>query len=197
MSRRLTTVVVFTAVVAFTAVATASACESVDAGTASWYGGRFQGRRTASGEIFDTNEFTAAHRTLPFGTVVEVTNTDNDESVEVRITDRGPFVQDRVIDLSRAAAVELEMLEDGVAEVSVCIVSEAERSRVTLQVGSYSMEANARRTRERLRDEGFSAVIREENGVHRLLVEDVAEHRVEGTREALEELGFPGAFVRR
>lgn len=194
-------VTVCTSILAFflatIAAAPLSACEDVDEGAASWYGGRFQGRLTASGEIFDTNEFTAAHRTLPFGTVVEVTNTENDRNVEVRITDRGPFVQGRVIDLSRAAAVELDMLEAGVAEVSVCVVSPAENSDVALQVASYSVEENARRTRERLLDEGFAAVIREDDGVHRLLVEDVAEHRVESTQEELEALGFRGAFVKR
>ena len=69
----------------------------VEEGLASWYGGKFQGRKTASGERFDTNKLTAAHRTLPFDTVVKVTNLENNRSVEVRINDRGPFVEGRII----------------------------------------------------------------------------------------------------
>jgi len=77
----------------------------VQRGTASWYGGRLAGRRTASGEVFDPRQMTAAHRTLPFGTWVEVTCVETGQSVRVRITDRGPFGHpERIIDLSRAAA---------------------------------------------------------------------------------------------
>ena len=79
-------------------------------GVASWYGGKFHGRLTSSGEVFDTNEMTAAHRTLPFGTIVKVTNMDNGKSAMVKINDRGPFVDGRIIDLSRAAAEQIDML---------------------------------------------------------------------------------------
>lgn len=88
-------------------------------GLASWYGPGFAGRRTASGEVFDPNALTAAHRSLPFGTVVRVVNLDNRRSVEVRINDRGPFKPDRVIDLSRAAAEALDMIGSGVGPVRV------------------------------------------------------------------------------
>ena len=88
-------------------------------GVASWYGKKFQGRRTASGERFDMHELTAAHPSLPFGTLVEVRNLDNGRSVVVRINDRGPSVAGRVIDVSYAAAVELGMIERGVAEVAL------------------------------------------------------------------------------
>jgi rare lipoprotein A len=90
-----------------------------ESGTASYYGFKYQGRPTASGEIFDLNQFTAAHKTLPFGTRVKVTNLANDRSVIVRINDRGPFVKGRVIDLSEAAAHELEMIQSGTAEVKI------------------------------------------------------------------------------
>lgn len=92
-------------------------------GHASWYGGKFQGRKTASGEVFDTNKLTAAHKRLPFGTRIRVTNTANDKSVVVRINDRGPFVKGRIIDLSRAAAARIGMLGSGVAEVEIEVVS--------------------------------------------------------------------------
>jgi len=100
-------------------------------GEASWYGGRFHGRTTASGERFDSRSaFTAAHRTLPFGVCAEVRNLRNDRAVQVRINDRGPFVDGRVIDLSRAAAERIGLLQDGVAPVRVSAVGAAdERGR--------------------------------------------------------------------
>lgn len=88
-------------------------------GPASWYGGKFHGRRTANGERFDMNEMTAAHRSLPFGTRVRVTNERNGRSVVVRINDRGPFVGNRIIDLSRGAAAAVGMVRTGVAPVRV------------------------------------------------------------------------------
>ena len=82
-------------------------------GTASWYGPDFHGKRTASGERFDMNDLTAAHRTLPFGTRVRVRNTRNGREVVVRINDRGPRISDRIIDLSKAAAAALDLLQAG------------------------------------------------------------------------------------
>lgn len=93
-------------------------------GMASWYGPGFHGRRSASGERFNQNALTAAHRTLPFGTLVRVTNLNNGQSVVVRINDRGPFAHGRVIDLSRQAASEIGMLGSGVAPVQVEVVTE-------------------------------------------------------------------------
>lgn len=90
-----------------------------EAGVASWYGDRFHGRRTASGEAFNMNDLTAAHPSLPFGTRVRVRNLDNGREVVVRINDRGPFTRGRVIDLSRAAALALGFLQAGTARVSV------------------------------------------------------------------------------
>lgn len=95
-----------------------------ETGQAGWYGDRYHGRKTASGERFDQNALTAAHRTLPFGTVVQVTNLTNGRTVEVRINDRGPFGRKtRIIDLSRAAARVLDMERAGVAPVELRIVS--------------------------------------------------------------------------
>ena len=89
--------------------------ESVQSGKASWYGPGFQGRRTASGEIFNTREMTAAHRSLPFGTRVRVTNQRTGRSTVVRINDRGPYAHGRIIDLSRASAEAIGL--SGVASV--------------------------------------------------------------------------------
>ncbi|MCW5770951.1 MAG: septal ring lytic transglycosylase RlpA family protein [Rhodospirillaceae bacterium] len=94
-------------------------------GTASWYGSDFHGRRTANGETYDMNAMTAAHTTLPMPTIVRVTNLDNGRSVVVRINDRGPFVSDRIIDMSRAAARELGFEGRGLARVRVTVMREA------------------------------------------------------------------------
>jgi len=91
-------------------------------GEASWYGEQFHGNQTASGEVYNMHNHTAAHRTLPFGTRVRVTRVDNGRSVVVRINDRGPFVDDRIIDLSYGAAAEIGMVNDGLADVEVEIV---------------------------------------------------------------------------
>jgi rare lipoprotein A len=88
-------------------------------GVASWYGKEFEGRPTASGEIFDASKLTAAHPTLPFGTMVVVTNQHNNKKVTVKINDRGPFVSARIIDISRAAAEQLDMIATGTAPVKI------------------------------------------------------------------------------
>lgn len=88
-------------------------------GSASFYGSKHQGRRTASGERFDQNSLTAAHRNLPFGTRLLVTNLDNEKTVVVRVNDRGPHTRGRLIDLSRKAAEQIGMLGSGVAQVRV------------------------------------------------------------------------------
>ncbi|QWC55886.1 septal ring lytic transglycosylase RlpA family protein [Erythrobacter sp. 3-20A1M] len=93
--------------------------EVIGSGNASYYGRKFQGRRTASGERFDMNDFTAAHRTLPFGTRVRVTNEANGKSVVVRINDRGPFSGHRILDLSRAAASEIGIVGAGHGRVEL------------------------------------------------------------------------------
>ncbi len=91
-------------------------------GIASFYADKFHGRKTANGEIFDQNKMTAAHRTYPFGTVVQVTSLANGKSVEVRINDRGPFVKGRIIDLSRSAAKEIGMIGAGTAKVEIRVI---------------------------------------------------------------------------
>jgi len=94
----------------------------VQRGKATWYGGKFHGRKTASGERFDKRSMTAAHRTLPFGTIVRVTNLRNKRSVEVRINNRGPYGKGRIIDVSEAAARKLGMISAGVVPVTVEVV---------------------------------------------------------------------------
>jgi rare lipoprotein A len=93
-------------------------------GKASWYGNWHHGKKTASGEKFDKNDYSAAHRTLPLGTEARVTNLENGKTVDVTVNDRGPFKPGRVIDLSEAAAKELEIKDKGVAPVKIEVVEE-------------------------------------------------------------------------
>ena len=124
----------------------------VEQGVASWYGEPFHGRRAANGEIFDMNTLVAAHRTLPFGSILRVTNLNNGRDVEVRIIDRGPFVGDRILDLARAAAVSLDMIGTGTAPVRIELLSGPSPAggEFTVQVGAFADRANAEQLRERL-----------------------------------------------
>lgn len=124
-------------------------------GVASWYGPKFHGRRTSSGEVFDMHQLTAAHRELPLGSWVEVTNLENGRSIQVRINDRGPFVAGRVIDLSYAAASALDMVGRGLAQVRIRPLAAPEARLAgprpyTLQVGSFLDERNAVAVKTRL-----------------------------------------------
>ncbi len=127
----------------------------VEQGIASWYGVPYHGRRASDGEIYDMYKFTAAHRTLPFNTVVRVTNLANGEQVDLRVIDRGPFVDDRIIDLSLAGARAIDMVGPGTARVKVEIISAPGNESVTVgkfavQVGAFADRANAERLREKL-----------------------------------------------
>ena len=178
-------------------------------GLASWYGGKFQGRQTANGEIFDTNKFTAAHKTLAFGTVVKVTNLENGKSTVVRINDRGPFIPGRIIDLSRAAAVAIGLAGKGVAKVRVEELPsgspEAADIAATVTLVTYSIQVAAFRSREyaersleRLRDKGFTGTLeRTTEGIYRILVKDVQESELEDTKQQLQEHGWGNVVARR
>ncbi len=152
-----------------------------EVGVASWYGGKFHGRKTANGEIFDKNLLTAAHKTLPLPVIAKVTNLSNGRSVKVRINDRGPFTRGRLIDLSQAAAQKLGFIRNGTAKVRVEVlpgesralvkgsepyqpaqaqlvsaVPVRERSAVYLQLGSFAERDNANRLKKQL--EGFGNI---------------------------------------
>jgi rare lipoprotein A len=125
-------------------------------GVASWYGHPYHGRATSSGEIYDMEQLTAAHRTLPFGAVVRVENLANRRDVEVRINDRGPFVDDRIIDLSRAAARRIQMLGPGTARVRLRITALPDARTAgfySVQVGSFQNRQNADRLRQAIAPE--------------------------------------------
>ena len=158
---------------------------TVEKGIASWYGEPYHGRRTASGEVYDMFGVSAAHRTLPFGTVVRVTRRDTGQRVEVRINDRGPFIKGRIIDLSYGAARRIALDVDGIAPVKVEVLGRTEEppsgSRqqrppgVTacwwVQVGAFADVDNARRAEERLARAGEGAVVLEgEDRLYRVRV---------------------------
>jgi len=119
MKRIIIFLFIVTGIAAFSAAQTPGTESFRQEGIASWYGSEFDGKPTASGELFNSALFTAAHPTLPFGTVLAITNTQNNLRVAVRVNDRGPFVAARIIDLSRAAAEALDMLTAGTAQVIV------------------------------------------------------------------------------
>ncbi len=185
-------------------------------GTASWYGSKFHGRRTSSGEPYDMYDMTAAHRSLPLPTYVRVTNLDNGRSTVVRVNDRGPFVDDRLIDLSYAAATRLGVIDNGTARVRVraltpgestadkqADVDDADAGRggeVYLQVGAFREYANAQRMRARVRGAGIRPVDVEKvepaagESVYRVRIGPLA---ADADRDAmlgkLEEAGVKGA----
>lgn len=137
---------------------------SSETGLASWYGHPYHGRAAANGEIYDMEKLTAAHRTLPFGTMVRVTNLGNGKSVDVRIIDRGPFVAGRIIDLSHAAAEAIEMIGPGVAQVRVDILS---LQAITPAENWYAVQAGAFQDKDRA--ERLRSSMEREHGTARLV----------------------------
>lgn len=127
--------------------------QTAESGLASWYGHPYHGRASASGEIYDMEQLTAAHRTLPFGTRVRVVNLINSKTVDVRINDRGPFVDGRIIDLSHAAAKAIDMIGPGTARVRIDIVAAPANPTpgfYAVQVGAFRIRDNAERMRQKM-----------------------------------------------
>lgn len=172
--------------------------EPTEVGTASWYGIAERGRPTASGELMDPGKMTAAHPSLPFGTVVRVTDIDSGRTIEVRINDRGPFVHDRIIDLSHEAARRLGILERGVAPVRLAIASPAPASQYTVQVGAYRSRRAAAALSRRLREHGYGrSEVVAADGVHRVRIgrfsrRDEARALADGIRDG----GYEAMVVR-
>ncbi|MDQ2068761.1 septal ring lytic transglycosylase RlpA family protein [Natronospira bacteriovora] len=170
-------------------------------GVASWYGKKFHGQRTSSGEEYDMYALTAAHTRLPLPTYVRVTNLENNRSVIVRVNDRGPFAHDRIIDLSYAAAHRLGLVDAGTGRVRVEALSRHRdgmgipSGRVRIQVGAFGEAGNARALKERLEREGIRPVhIRSESGrrgVHRVQVGPLeGEQRIQAMLDRLARAGF-------
>jgi rare lipoprotein A len=185
--------------------ATAPPVGSTERGMASWYGHPYHGRPAADGEIYDMEKLVAAHRTLPFQTYVRVRNLRNDKTVDVRIIDRGPFVNGRVIDLSHAAAKEIDLIGPGVAQVEVTVIEtprNPEPALFAVQVGAFREKANADRAEQSMMAAYGSAkaVLRSgEQPVWRILAgreptEEAAENLAKKIRSEQHE---PQAFVVR
>lgn len=176
----------------------------VERGVASWYGQQFHGRLTANGERYDMHQMTAAHRTLPFGTVVEVVNVGNGRRVTVRINDRGPFAHGRIIDLSYAAAREIGLVGPGTARVEVRPVRPRiapqdqpfAHVRYTLQVGAFRDAARAAALQAELAALFPDAVVRAEGGWYRVQVGSYDWRRkAEATRRELARRGYTALVV--
>jgi rare lipoprotein A len=147
-------------------------------GLASWYGHPYHGRRTASGEVYDMHRMTAAHRTLPFGTWIEVENLNNGRAVKVRVNDRGPFVDGRVVDVSRGAAVKVDGIAAGVFPARLRVVpaptaaaSPPPASAETpasggyrVQVGAFADEERAASVQRALAEAGVEAAVQRVDG---------------------------------
>jgi rare lipoprotein A len=198
----------------------AVAGEVFASGVASWYGGDFQGRLTADGEVYDMHKLTAAHPQLPFHTIVEVESLDTGRRVLVRINDRGPFLKDRIIDLSFAAATRLGMVERGTADVRLRLVRRGAGGAVPgpagepgpiagapfpsgpdaagyVQAGAFSLRANAEELQLTLADLFPDLVFRvtEEEGLFKVISPRLEADACRELLRRMQERGLPG-FVR-
>jgi len=172
---------------------------------ASWYGGDdgFEGKPTASGELYDSSQLTGAHRELPLGSIVEVTSLDNGRVVRVRINDRGPFTKGRVIDLSHAAAEQIAMIGPGTARVRIVLVTPgleptpvAPGGLWAVQVGSFGERPRADRHADHVRAAGFTVYFEPYQGLTRVKVGPMSTRiDAEDTLARLEQAGFEGIVV--
>ena len=194
--------------------------------TASYYGEAFHGKKTSNGETFNMKDYTCAHKTLPFDTILRVTNLSNGKSVKVRVNDRGPFVVGRELDLSKAAAAKLDMLGTGTATVKIVIVEmgpETALSKQTaakareimakkesevssenasvlwdIQVGAFKSKENARKRAKALSDAGFTKIVIQKTGeIYRVAIKEVESSEVAEMEGRLQENGFSEYTVRR
>jgi len=178
-------------------------------GIASWYGPGFHGKTTANGEAYDMEAMTAAHKQLPFGSIVEVRNRDNGRKARVRINDRGPFVRGRIIDLSKAAARAIGMLGPGTARVRIRVVGRSDRAPSRSRAGKgrvtparYTVQAGAFRNRERaharlaaVRVYYSDARIESSGGLHRIILTDLSKHAAEEAARKLEQRGIDAVLL--
>lgn len=187
---------------------------------ASYYAEKYHGRKTANGETFNMYSLTCAHKTLPFGTILRITNLSNNKSVDVRVNDRGPFVKGREVDLSKAAAIKLDMIKTGTARVRIEIVNSksaspapATKDAVTvahttpapakelsywdIQLGSFSSQENANRLAQTLLKQGFENVyFQKTKTVTRVVLKKVPAHSLEATEEKLRAKGHSSFLVK-
>ncbi|MGY3569006.1 septal ring lytic transglycosylase RlpA family protein [Vibrio paucivorans] len=177
-------------------------------GQASWYGKKFHGHLTSNGEVYDMYSMTAAHKTLPIPSYVKVTNTDNGKSTIVRVNDRGPFHEGRIIDLSYAAAYKLDVIKTGTANVEIEVITVERPSAehkvqklpsYRIQVATSKYEDRSRTLAEELSQKlSVDSFIDSNNKTHRVFLGPFNDYKL--TQEALEQvklLGFDSAFIRK
>lgn len=185
-------------------------------GIASWYGGKFHGRKTANGEVYDMHSMTAAHKTLPMNTMLLIKNLDNGKNTVVRINDRGPFVEGRIIDLSYKAAQSLGIAKKGVVRVQAVALGEEQIAKsggppdlvyqdlsageFYVQIGAFTEAGHAVKVQKRFTSTGHPAIIQKdftgESVVHLVQVyAGTTRQNAERAEKALLERGWVGAFV--
>ncbi len=180
-----------------------------ETGKASWYGKKFHGRQTSNQEVFDMYKLTAAHKTLPLPSYVEVTNLKNNKKVIVRVNDRGPFVNNRIIDLSYAAAKALDFVNDGIADVHIRVVNSPKdlvnvpikQGLTYLQLGAFADKNSAynlaRKVSQLLGIETFVTILSTQRGaLHRVRIGPVqSENKVNQLMNQITANGIPNAKV--
>ncbi|GAB3202933.1 rare lipoprotein A [Pontibacter aydingkolensis] len=179
--------------------------QDIQTGEASWYGSKYHGRKTSSGERYNKNDMTAAHKTLPFGTKVKVTNLKNDEFVILRINDRGPFVGDRIIDVSEVAAKKLAFRGQGIVTVKVEVLelpgdyNPQNAGMYTIQTGAYRSSKNAMALSQKLKafDKNLNVELMEDESKGKKVLRIRAgrftsRQEAEAFNELLEEEGLSG-----
>lgn len=174
-----------------------SGAKPIEKGMASWYGLKFHGRRTASGQRFDMNELTAAHPSLPFGTLLEVRNARNGKSVIVRVNDRGPFSKSRILDLSFGAAREIGLVLSGTAPVELFLVTRGGAPpRYTVQVAAFGEEERALALKSELTRYYPETTVRSDGTWSRVQVGAFSERdRAEDLRRELAAMGMNSIVV--
>lgn len=176
--------------------------EIIERGVASWYGPNFHGKLTANGETYNMYDLTAAHRTLPFNTVLRVINQQNGESVVVRVNDRGPFAKNRIIDLSKKAAEEIDMIGNGTAPVQLVLLEgDLENSRTTdlkvatytVQLGSFEERRGAVQLTDKVRGSRIEEIALNDTTVYRVYYGIYTDKdRAAQTQKELQRKGYKG-----
>ena len=169
-------------------------------GTASWYGPNFHGKWTASGKKYNMNKLSCAHKFLPMGTKVKITNIDNDRSIIVEVEDRGPYVYGRIVDLSKKAAKKLDVISKGLAHVKLKVIALPEKipPYFVIQMGAFSDLQRAIKLQKKLVKGHFPAFIRNIKDVYKLYIGPYpSSNRCEKFQEKLIDQGFEKGFVRK
>lgn len=178
---------------------------TIETGVASWHGPNFNGKKTANGEIFNMRDLTAAHRTLPFNSLLRVQNLDNGKTTEVRINDRGPFAKNRIIDLSRRAAEQLDMIGPGTANVRLYLMNDPGRElpsdlkaqSFTIQIAAYESKDLAESKSDEINDSRVTKVNVDGKGIYRVYYGKYnSSERAKGDMDGLRKRGVDG-FVKQ